>query len=387
MRILFNLTATQPIGKNKYHGGGQYGVVVFKYFYAHYPDLTAIFYDDNNYIDEGIKTIINSCSVPIYKKSEISLFDAARMESKVIYTSLYNLSVLPTPPNDITIIKTLHGLRKLEMPGDAIESAYKNSSKSIIQQIINLASCKIKHTLFKNKSERINDFQFQNIKVITVSNHSLGSIMTFYPNANIKEIKVYYSPSTIDDTIDITSLPNQYGKYWLMVSGNRWLKNSARAIIAFDQLFTEHPQLIGKVVITGLKSWEELKIEIRHKERFILLGYVNNVELKTLYHNAYAFVYPSLNEGFGYPPLEAMNEGCPVITSSIASIPEICGDAVIYFNPFLISEIKMRILQMEMHTVRDEYIAKGREREKIIHQRQDEDLVKMCEYMISFLQQ
>jgi len=64
-----------------------------------------------------------------------------------------------------------------------------------------------------------------------------------------------------------------------------------------------------------------------------LLGYVSDAELTALYQNAAAFVYPSLYEGFGLPPLEAMALGCPVIAARAGAIPEVCGDAVSYFDP------------------------------------------------------
>ena len=63
------------------------------------------------------------------------------------------------------------------------------------------------------------------------------------------------------------------------------------------------------------------------------LGHVSDAELRALYEGAMCFVFPSLYEGFGIPPLEAMNCGCPVLASNAASIPEVCGDAALYFDP------------------------------------------------------
>ena len=60
------------------------------------------------------------------------------------------------------------------------------------------------------------------------------------------------------------------------------------------------------------------------------VGYVSDGELRALYEHAFCFVYPSLYEGFGLPPLEAMSCGCPVVASDAASIPEVCGDAALY---------------------------------------------------------
>jgi glycosyltransferase involved in cell wall biosynthesis len=64
-----------------------------------------------------------------------------------------------------------------------------------------------------------------------------------------------------------------------------------------------------------------------------MLGYVDDAELAQLYRHAAWFVFPSLYEGFGLPALEAMGNGCPVIAANAASIPEVCGDAALYFNP------------------------------------------------------
>lgn len=63
------------------------------------------------------------------------------------------------------------------------------------------------------------------------------------------------------------------------------------------------------------------------------VGYVSDGELASLYKHAACFVFPSLYEGFGIPPLEAMARGCPVVASRAASIPEVCGDAAVYFDP------------------------------------------------------
>jgi glycosyltransferase involved in cell wall biosynthesis len=68
-------------------------------------------------------------------------------------------------------------------------------------------------------------------------------------------------------------------------------------------------------------------------EQLERLEYVNDARLRALYENAAAFVHPSLYEGFGIPPLEAMALGCPVIASKAASIPEVCGPAALYFEP------------------------------------------------------
>jgi glycosyltransferase involved in cell wall biosynthesis len=73
--------------------------------------------------------------------------------------------------------------------------------------------------------------------------------------------------------------------------------------------------------------------------RVITTGAISDSELSALYRQAHAFVFPSLYEGFGIPPLEAMSLGCPVVVAQAASIPEICGDAALYFDPRDIASI------------------------------------------------
>ena len=74
-------------------------------------------------------------------------------------------------------------------------------------------------------------------------------------------------------------------------------------------------------------------------DRVHFLGYVSDEQLRTLYAQATLFIYPSLFEGFGLPVLEAMASGCPVITSSISSLPEVAGDAALLINPHSVGDV------------------------------------------------
>jgi glycosyltransferase involved in cell wall biosynthesis len=96
-----------------------------------------------------------------------------------------------------------------------------------------------------------------------------------------------------------------------------------------------------------------------------LAGYVDDHKLRALYENAAVFIYPSLYEGFGIPPLEAMALGCPVLASSAAAIPETCGDAAWYFAPEddkTLAELMTRLLHSEAD--RAALIEKGHRRIK-----------------------
>jgi len=105
-------------------------------------------------------------------------------------------------------------------------------------------------------------------------------------------------------------------------------KNHARLIEAMTILRAERPGL--RLVLTGggldtlgaLPDWVEVK------------GLVSTDELRDLYRRAAVMAFPSLYEGFGLPPLEAMASGCPVAASNAGSIPEVCGDAAVLFDPY-----------------------------------------------------
>ena len=119
--------------------------------------------------------------------------------------------------------------------------------------------------------------------------------------------------------------------YILAVSSEAPHKNLVALVRALPLLRGAVPDLdvvsVGgsfPAIFTGQK---DLSQQIRK------VGYTRDAELKALYQRAQCFVYPSWYEGFGLPPLEAMRMGCPVVVSRAASLPEICGDAALYFDP------------------------------------------------------
>lgn len=99
-----------------------------------------------------------------------------------------------------------------------------------------------------------------------------------------------------------------------------------------------------RLVLAGANGWKNKKIYVErdlspYKDDIIFLGYINQREKEILYASSSVFAYPSYYEGFGFPPLEAMTYGLPVICSNISSLPEVVGDAAVMINPFEIGEI------------------------------------------------
>jgi len=121
----------------------------------------------------------------------------------------------------------------------------------------------------------------------------------------------------------------QPGRYVLAVSSIAPHKNFEVIARALTHLKSD-----VQVAVVGSNDASIFRpTETAQLERLQFLGYVPDGSLRALYENAAAFVHPSLYEGFGIPPLEAMALGCPVIAAQAASIPEVCGPAALYFEP------------------------------------------------------
>ncbi len=102
------------------------------------------------------------------------------------------------------------------------------------------------------------------------------------------------------------------------------------------------------------------------KGNVIFTDYVENNELPVLYNSAALFVFPSFYEGFGLPPLEAMACGCPVIAANVASLPEICGDAACYVDPYDEKELAEKIISVLFNKhLKKELIEKGFKRTRL----------------------
>lgn len=124
-------------------------------------------------------------------------------------------------------------------------------------------------------------------------------------------------------------------------------KNINSIIKAFSQLKSTS-FFPYQLIIAGKNGWGYSEIfrlvkKLHLEKDVIFTGYVSEAEKKYLYKNAKLFIYPSFYEGFGIPPLEAMAYGCPVITSSTSSLPEVVSNAGIMVNPYNIDELALTI--------------------------------------------
>ncbi len=135
-------------------------------------------------------------------------------------------------------------------------------------------------------------------------------------------------------------------KYILYLGTFEPRKNIPSLIRAYDALLDQNPSAFGKyaLVLAGTRGWEcdEIFSTIaasKHRDKILLPGFIDDADKTALYNLASVFVYPSFYEGFGFPPLEAMACGVPVIASHSSSLPEVVGDAGIMIDPYQPDEL------------------------------------------------
>ncbi|WP_080059047.1 glycosyltransferase family 4 protein [Spirosoma aerolatum] len=183
-------------------------------------------------------------------------------------------------------------------------------------------------------------------QVLTVSNYSRQDISYTLdiPKSSIEVLYQQVAPIFFD--ISNVRRPNKYGRYILGVSSIDPRKN----FIGLVKAFRASGLTDTKLVIVGQQhkvfADSQLKSLIEGDESIIFTGYVDDVELVNLYHHAMLFAYPSYFEGFGIPPLEAMACGCPTLVSNTTSMPEVCGDASLYVDPYDIDSIRKGLVEI-----------------------------------------
>lgn len=385
MNLLFNLVAVQPIHSAKFHGGGSYGEVIFWALVKRGVQFSCA-YDSHKYLDPMILDACKTQNIPLFdinEKTPQQIIDENQIDS--FYTPLYSLE----KKWDINVkdfVFTWHGVRALEMQYSWAGVGFAKKLGQKFEALVRYRESWKKY-FYKPKYQALAARMAEGkARTITVSEHSRASIKSFFPELLDLEIPVFYSPMTAYEPEGFLPPGVAAKKYFLLTSGARWEKNNLRAAKAFDELVrmyqSQGKPFDFKMVITGVTNARAYLRHLKHKDRFVLLGYVENRELEFLHQNAYAFVFPSLNEGFGYPPVQSMRYGVPVAASGTTSIPEVCGDAVLYFDPYSVSEIKNRLVQLLDSKIYDEYAARAPKRYLEVHARQNEDLEHTIDFIL-----
>ena len=174
--------------------------------------------------------------------------------------------------------------------------------------------------------------------VIADSNSTAMGIVAHYPIDSAKIITVYPGkPNLPDPATEASHLPlNLPERFFLFVGTLDPRKNLLRVLKAFERI-DPHAHDVH-LVIVGARGWKNKQfnqhVNTSHiRDRIVMPGYVSRPQLKLIYEKAVGLLFPSLYEGFGFPILEAMSCGTPVITSKTGSMPEVAGDAAMLIDP------------------------------------------------------
>lgn len=177
-------------------------------------------------------------------------------------------------------------------------------------------------------------------RLLVPSQYTGTDLATWLPGVADKIDVTPEAAEVEDKTYDAVDLP--FDRFLLYVGSHSDYKNTKRLVDAHQELLQDTPRLglafagrFDKAMVSTQAYCD--RIEARNVE---FLGFVSIAQRNWLYQNAEVYVFPSLMEGFGLPGLEAMLHGCPVASSNATSLPEVYGEAAVYFDPLSVSSMK-----------------------------------------------
>ncbi|MEO5888314.1 MAG: glycosyltransferase family 1 protein [Anaerolineales bacterium] len=202
--------------------------------------------------------------------------------------------------------------------------------------------------------------------IFTVSKFSQTELSHHLKQDSEKFRVIHLAGDHMDRIQADTSILSRYNLlkdgYVFMVGNQSPHKNPASVWDALEFINSD-----TRVVIAGAQYQKIFNREIGHTatKNIIALGYITDEELKALYLNALGFIFPSYYEGFGLPILEAMHCGCPVLCARAASLPEVAGEAALFFDPMNVRDIANAIVRVVSDLqLRNDLIQKGYQRAK-----------------------
>nr|WKN40027.1 glycosyltransferase family 1 protein [Tunicatimonas sp. TK19036] len=260
-------------------------------------------------------------SLPIYSVSEIVHLPKRVPPCDIFWSPHYNVPLFSVPARKRLV--TIH---------DTFHLAHLNtlSLKQKIYAQVMMKAC------VKKSDHIITVSEFSRSEIIKYTHAPPDKVTVIHNGVNHQQFNPTHSANKKQEVSDQYKLPENYILY---VGNVKPHKNLICLIKAFSQIHNYTPHhlvIVGKKegFITGdneLFATLEQRPQVSEKAHFT--GFVADEDLPLIYSMADLFVFPSLYEGFGLPPLEAMACGCLTLTSNRASMPEICGEATTYFNP------------------------------------------------------
>ncbi len=178
--------------------------------------------------------------------------------------------------------------------------------------------------------------------VVLADSHATAADLTRFYGTRREKVHVVYpgvDALTIENTAAVREKYKLPDHYWLFIGTLQPRKNIARIVQAYQRWRDDHPLDRAALVLAGAEGWLFDPEWVEGVDGVILPGFVDDADKGALYAGAVGLVFPSLYEGFGFPVVEAMHCGTPVITSNTSSLIELAGDAAILVDPLDVDAI------------------------------------------------
>jgi glycosyltransferase involved in cell wall biosynthesis len=213
--------------------------------------------------------------------------------------------------------------------------------------------------------------------IIAGSQNTKKDILKFL-NIPDNKVKVIYHgvdkqfrPINDKELLDVIKKKYDLPRRFILYIGAIQPRKNISGIIRAYGVLRKDPSFEHHLVMAGGVGWKNKDIyrlveELGLKNQIKFLSYIEDTDLPAIYNLSEAFVFPSFYEGFGFPVLEAMACGVPVVTSNVSSLPEIGGDAVVYVNPHSVEEIADAVrMALSDEALRNRCTLKGLERARL----------------------
>jgi glycosyltransferase involved in cell wall biosynthesis len=273
-----------------------------------------------------------------------------------IYSIKEQLALMKHIPSDTNLFWSPHMNIPLFYKGKLLVTIHDVSFLALNELYKGLHQRLYSNLMFRSVSRKAD-------QILTVSNFTKQQFIQYTGH---KESNITVTHLGVDSSWrDIAASPHWNERpYFLYVGNVKPHKNLKRLITAYQSIKEQIPQtlvIVGKKDGFIMNDPDMEAIANGSEQNIIFTGYVSDDELKQYYVNADGLVFPSLYEGFGLPPLEAMACGVPVLVSNAASLPEVCGDAALYCDPYSVDDIAKKLLVIGLENEpRNGLIEKGK---------------------------
>jgi glycosyltransferase involved in cell wall biosynthesis len=229
-------------------------------------------------------------------------------------------------------------------------------------------------------------------QIVTISESTTGELQSFL---GVSRDRMAVIPCGVDhglfcpqDSARVEEVRNRYHlpeEFYLFIGTPRaeagHKKNLHLVVETYSQAHDGEKCLLPVVIAGGeLAGRRDAPVHVplggsASRNRFLYVGFIPDEDFPALYTGARALIFPSLHEGFGIPPLEAMACGTPVIASNRPAIPEVVGDAALLIDPTKPESLLEALRKVTQESIREELIAKGLERARLFSWQRSADLM------------